>query len=467
VLVVSLISESLEILAARAIEAFASGADAVELRADFLDDPDPRRARAAVRGLAIYTLRRPGDGGRWTGTEDDRLALLGRAGEAGFEFVDVEWDSGLAPTGLGTKCILSHHDLSGVSEDLEGILADMEKAGPALVKAVCRCGTLKEELRLLGIQKKLGPKAACFGMGPSALVSRVLGVKFGSPACYASLRAGEKAAPGQPVLADLREIYRIDSVGRETLVYGIAGDPLGHSRSPAFHNRAFQEAGIDAVYLPFATRDFDALWARRNRLELKGLSVTLPHKEAALGEADKEAPAASQAGAANTLTRTREGWRADNTDVPAVLDALEQGGIDPSGSTAVVLGAGGAARAVCQALRSLGASITVAARSPARAERLARVFGAKVVPLQGLDPSSFGLVVNATPVGMAPESGALLLDPSLLRAGTSVFDVIYLPEETALLKAARERGCRTVGGESMFRSQAGRQQALWAQAREG
>jgi 3-dehydroquinate dehydratase/shikimate dehydrogenase len=463
-LVLSLISESLEKLAEDAGEAFALGASAVEVRADFLPDPDPRAVRAAVRGVAVYTLRSPGEGGRWKGEEGKRRALLLEAGRAGFEYVDVEFRSGVDPADLPGRCILSFHDFQKIPPDLESTVRSMVEKKPFAAKAVCRAGDLMEELRLLDIQKGLGPPASVFAMGPSSLASRVLGPKFGAPLVYASLRRGAEAAPGQPEGKTLVQTYGIEGIGRATEVFGLAGHPLGHSLSPAFHNRRFREGSRDAVYLPFEGEDFDALWSRRDLLDLRGLSVTLPHKASALRVSDRARSPAPEAGCANTLTREPAGWIADNTDVGGVADALAEKGVALAGRKALVLGAGGAARAACLAVVDAGGRPTVAARSEAKAKALAETFGGAWTSLAGVDPTPFALVVNATPVGMEPRSAETPLDPARLSPDQAVFDLVYAPEETVLLRGAGERGCTTVSGMALFHRQADRQQAIWRDA---
>jgi 3-dehydroquinate dehydratase/shikimate dehydrogenase len=298
-------------------------------------------------------------------------------------------------------------------------------------------------------------------MGGFGLVSRALGPKFGAPLVYAGLTPSGEAAPGQPDAETLVKTYRIHETGPDTTVFGLAGHPLGHSLSPAFHNEAFRERGLDAVYLPFDAEDFDVLWRARDLLDLRGLSVTLPHKVPALAVADEVSQTAREAGAANLLAKRGERWFVDNTDVPAVGEALAEAGIEIAGREALVLGAGGAARAACLALKRLRARIAISARSPERAERLARAFEASTADWPPADLSPFYLIINATPVGMRPATGAAPIDPSRLSRDHAVFDMVYNPEETLLLREAKRRGCTTVSGLSMFLAQARGQQERW------
>jgi 3-dehydroquinate dehydratase/shikimate dehydrogenase len=466
-LIACLTSRNRDALARDAERARARGADAVEVRADFLDDPSPEGAAAAVGGRSVYTLRTRDQGGRWEGTEARRVELLRRAFRAGFAFVDAEAGTAIDFEGLPARAILSFHDFEGIPADIERVAREMVSARPAFAKVVCRARDLGDELRLLGLQKALGSSAAVFGMGPSALASRVLGPRLGSPAVYAAPESGAESAPGQPALAALKSLYRADRVGPSTRVFGVAGRPLAHSRSPAFHNEAFARDGADAVYLPFEVEDFSLLWNARKVAGLSGLSVTIPHKEAALRAADEARPAAREAGCANTLALAGGKWIADNTDVPAARQALEAAAAGLKEARVLVLGAGGAARAVCLAVRQAGGSVVVAARDPGKGRALAAEFGGGHLRLAEADPAGFALVVNATPVGMFPREAEVPMDPSRLAPGQAVFDVVYNPEETAFLRGARERGCRTVGGLAMFLAQARRQQEIWKEARSG
>ncbi len=239
---------------------------------------------------------------------------------------------------------------------------------------------------------------------------------------------------------------------------GIVLHPAGHTLSPLLHRTAYRALGIDAVYLAFdvpPARLRDALAGMRG-LGIRQLSVSIPHKEAVLALADRASDEARAIGAANTLTRLEEEIVADNTDWLGVVRTLEPHG-PLAGKRATLLGAGGAARAVADALGQMGVEVTVVGRTAARAERLAADLGARVGSLE--DP--YDLLVHATPVGMAPEVEGLPVDPSALRPGTLVFDTVYRPLETRLLREARARGCRTQDGLDLLVHQAVEQIRLW------
>ena len=247
--------------------------------------------------------------------------------------------------------------------------------------------------------------------------------------------------------------------GSGPVLCGIILHPAGHTLSPALHTAAYAELGLHAHYHAFDVpleRVRDAVAGMR-ALGLRQLSVSLPLKEAVLALADRASPAARAIGAANTLTREADALVADNTDWIGVLRTLEP--LGPwRGARALVLGAGGAARAVVYALRQLGASVGVHARTRTRAEKLAAELGAELAAAD----APWDLLVNATPVGMQPAIAETPLAAERLRPGSTVFDTVYRPLETRLLREARARGCRTQDGLDMLVHQAIEQIRLWS-----
>jgi shikimate dehydrogenase len=249
-----------------------------------------------------------------------------------------------------------------------------------------------------------------------------------------------------------------------TRVVGVIGDPVAHSLSPALHNAAFAALGLDWVYVAFPVprgRATEAV-AAVPALGLAGLNVTMPHKEDVASACDELTPDAAALRSVNTVVAQAGGRTlGDSTDGPGFLDALDDEGITVAGQPVLVLGAGGAARAVVLALGRAGASVTVAARRPDAAESAAALApGAPAVPLVAADPSGFAVVVNATPLGMSG-GDPLPVDPDALHAGQAVIDLVYHPADTPLLTAARARGARAVNGLGMLLHQAARSFNLW------
>lgn len=254
-----------------------------------------------------------------------------------------------------------------------------------------------------------------------------------------------------------------------TTVAGVIGSPVRHSLSPALHNAAFAAAGVDWVYTAFevAPGQAGAALAAMRALGLGGLSVTMPHKDDIAAAVDVLSPAAAALRTANTVVRGADGrLEGHSTDGEGFVASLREAGVDPSGAAVAVLGAGGAARAVVDALARAGAaSVAVVNRTPDKAVVAASLAGAAGVVGRAEHVAGADLVVNATSVGMGSvgtgASDALPVDPALLRAGQVVADLVYHPLDTALLVAARAVGATTVDGLGMLVHQAALQQQLW------
>jgi shikimate dehydrogenase len=253
-------------------------------------------------------------------------------------------------------------------------------------------------------------------------------------------------------------------VSGHTRVVGVIGDPVAHSLSPTLHNAAFGALGLDWVYVAFPVargRGADAVAAVR-ALGLAGLNVTMPHKEDVAGACDDLTADAAALRSVNTVVARPDGRTlGDSTDGPGFLDALADEGIGVAGQPVLVLGAGGAARAVVLALGRAGAQVTVAARRPDAAESAAALApDALPVPIGVVDPAGFAVVVNATPLGMSG-GDPLPVAPDVLHSGQAVVDLVYHPADTPLLTAARARGAAAVNGLGMLLHQAARSFSLW------
>lgn len=435
-------------------------ADLVELRLDALPRPDVEGALAGRRVPVIVTCRPRWEGGGFDGAEEARLGLLHRAAKLGAEYVDIEWrarDEAFVRSRGGRGIVLSMHDFEGTPTDLGGVLAAMHGARAEVVKLAVTARSLTDCLRLAETGRqaaRAGARTALVAMGPSGVPSRLLPARFGSCWTY----AGEAIAPGQVALDRLLGEFRFHDVTDSTRIYGVAGRPLGHSLSPAMHNAAFAACGLDAVYVPLETADVDDLLAFAAGLQVEGVSVTAPLKVAVLQRAGEADPTSRAVGAANTL-RWREGrWEARNTDVPGFLAPLAGDALD--GVRTAVLGTGGAARAVVAALASRGARVVVYGRQIERAGALAALAGGE--GRVGLPPAgTWDLLVNATPVGTAPDVGRTLMAGGDLRGGRLVYDLVYNPQRTALLRDAEAAGCRVVGGLDMLVAQAAAQFQWW------
>jgi 3-dehydroquinate dehydratase/shikimate dehydrogenase len=306
-------------------------------------------------------------------------------------------------------------------------------------------------------------------MGNCGLMSRVLAPKFGGFATFATIDGHEATADGQPTVHDLRVTYNFDTINQETKVFGIIGENTEHSTSPAFHNAAFAAGGINATYLPLPIPSgWEHLKATTlsllhdTKLDFSGASITIPHKEHMLKLVEEEQGnipvECKKIGAVNTLLRESV-LMATNTDAKAIGTLLQ------TPKRVLVLGAGGVARAAVYASLQLGATVCIVARRTEQAASLADEFDCD----SGVEScNNIDTIINCTPVGMKDgpdaEGDPLLgLAPKIqLTSEMTIFDTVYIPEETPLLARARAAHCSVISGSEMFRKQAASQQLFWS-----
>lgn len=446
------------------------GAEMIELRLDYLSRlPDINRFLKNRTAPVVMTCRRQEDRGRWRWDETARQTVLRTAIVAEADYVDLEEDIARKIPRFGkTKRIVSYHNFDETPDDLNDIYARMTELDADVLKIVTMANAPSDSVRMLQLVANSKMPTVGFCMGELGLVSRVLCGKYGSPFTYATFSSDRQLAPGQLSVDVMQNLYRYNAIGAETEVFGVLGDPIAHSLSPLLHNRAFQHHKMNRVYLPLRVprdrlrqtlEDFE--W-----LGIKGYSVTIPHKETVIPVAAGSDAAVKAIGAANTLYRTGTGgWHASNTDCDAAVAsirlALREDDDTLKGRKAVVLGAGGAARAVVYGLLQAGAFVTIANRTNSKAERLAAEMGCQVTRWEHRGTDHFDVLVNCTSVGMYPNMNETPFPENWLRDGAIVFDTVYNPENTLLIKQARERGCRVVSGIEMFIRQAAAQFELF------
>jgi len=441
-------------------------ADLVEFRADYIRDLSIQSLLDQKPCPVLFTLRTREEGGEYSGPEHVRLDALVEAVRCGADFVDVEFPAfrkellARIPT---RRVVLSHHNFEGTPRSLESLAREMAASGAAVLKIVTTARTLTDNLtifQLLEFAKRNDLKICALAMGCKGVPSRVLGPLRGSWMAFASLPGGEPTAAGQIPADVLLERYRARQLGPEPKLYGVIGKPLAHSLSPHVHNAVFAARGDDALFLPLEAATFDDFLHLQGSLPFQGASVTLPYKADAVAMVESRSSSAGETGAVNTLVRRGDGWHGENTDVEGFIEPLRRR-LQPGKIRVLVLGAGGAARAAICGLRIEGASVMVAARRPAKARGLAGTFGVDFCDWEKLSDLEWDLLVNATPVGMHPNVESTPI-PSDQLTGEWVYDLIYNPAETRLLREAALRGCRTIAGTEMFLGQAQAQQRLWS-----
>lgn len=471
-LLASIAADSDSELVRLALEA-SGGADGVELRIDSVPHPDLARLRDEVGRLAkpiLLTCRTRREGGAYAGTETERLALLRRAIDVGFDYVDVEIDSLSSPLPRNettkTKLVLSHHDFEGLPRNAERLVERALALGADVVKIAARVSSLRDSLRLAELGDKVraaGKDYAPVFMGPSGTSGRILAHRLGARFAYAPVTGSRPTGPGQVRLDELVELYRFSAIGAGTEIYGLLGSRATSSLSPVMHNRLFARLGRNAVYVPFQESELAPFVEAARRLGVAGLSVTLPFKESILSYLDEVDEEARRIGAVNTVVVRQGRWKGFNTDRDGVLEPLRPLGAleGPGVKKVVVLGAGGAARAALSALSDRAARIVVLARDQSRAEVLARQWGAGWGPIERLTGERWDLLVNATPVGSEGATGSGDLPVGEIPASSIVFDMVSVPERTKLIERARVAGARTVTGLEMLAAQAAHQARLW------
>jgi 3-dehydroquinate dehydratase/shikimate dehydrogenase len=297
-------------------------------------------------------------------------------------------------------------------------------------------------------------------MGDHGIISRVLGVRAGSRFTFASATVGEETAPGQIAARTLMEAYRIDQVDAGTRVYGVAGNPVRHSLSPIMMNTAFHRETVNAVFLALQTEKIADLMVLIREVPVHGVSVTMPLKQEIMRHLDRTEPLSQKIGACNTIVRSQDGKLIGyNTDVTGVVRPLEQR-MDLRKAKILLLGAGGAARAAAFGLKQRGAEIFVLNRTPQTAQKLARDAEVKTIRRDQVAKTSFDVILNATSVGMPGNKQQTILEEKELNAKL-VFDMVYNPVETPLLKMARAKGSVVITGAEMFVQQGAEQFQLW------
>src|SRR6266849_6706322 len=446
----------------------------VELRLDWLSSDLERERflawlkKSKVRSATfLATCRRREGGGKFAGGVDRELYWLTQAREAGCQWCDLAVETLRKLPGQSVReypvpprVLLSVHDFER-TPDLPRTLNAPPHGGVDAVKIAAEARSIHDSVRLLRLARN-SRNFVAVPMGEAGLPARILALREGSALAYAPV--DQATAPGQVSLDEMKHLYRAHALTRRTRVYGVIGDPIGHSLSPLMHNTGFASRSVDDVYLPFLVRQLGDFLAAVPEFGIRGFSVTHPHKQANLKYLQECDPLAAEIGAVNTVVVRRNGSLFGcNTDYLGVLRALEKK-LRIKGSRVLILGAGGAARAAAFALVRSGAAVAICARREKAARELARAFGGEVVPRAALRTQSFDAILNATPVGMHPHDGVSPLAPRELHCRL-VMDMVNRPQKTQLLRIAARKGIATIPGIEMLIAQAFAQWEIWTQKR--
>ena len=445
-----------------------AGENFLEFRLDYLPDP-VAGARAIAQFLEDYpactvlaTCRRHQNHGKFNGSIDEQFAVLNRAIQSGARAVDVEIETAeVVPdrcAELRTKAylIVSWHHFE-TTPPLDPVLKRMTKVPADVYNLVGTSRKPSDTGRILAASR-LSPKVplVTLSMGEIGFPSRVLSTALGAVFTYAAPAHAQGTASGQINARQLRSLYRIDKFTKAAKIFGVVADPVRHSVSPQVHNRAFQSRRMDAVYVPLLVnpnqlRDF---FQFAESLPLSGFSVTIPHKRRIMRYLDQVDPLARRIGAVNTVVKRAGKWRGSNTDAEAVSGPLSKL-ISLPKANVLIIGNGGAARGAACALADAGARVALTGRNADRVRALARLVNGEPVSHEQVMLRHFDVVINATPIGMWPNVDDCPFEDKI--PGEIVFDMVYNPLETVLIKRAKEQGKQTVSGLRMFIEQAVKQ----------
>lgn len=463
----------------RQIERAEKLADVVELRFDCLDDGEIERAIERLpdtKKQYLVTYRPADQGGRRELTlaertkfwEDTLLKL-----KPGF-MIDIELDPKmlLAIDPDRTTRIVSYHDFSGGHnwEALSSIAGDN-------IKIAVETNDITDTISVWKYFQKTRPEKNVIpiAMGEAGKWTRILGLAHGALMTYASLESGSETAPGQISADDLIDLYRVKELDKATGVYGIIGGNTSYSVSPYMHNSAFKAAKMNSVFVPLQVADLGEFTRRMVRpetreieLNFKGFSVTNPHKQAIIKHLDVVDETAKKIGAVNTVKIEGEKFYGYNTDAPGFIAPLKEMFGDLAGVRTAVVGAGGAARACVYSLLQEKAEVTLLARHPRKAEALAQEFEIDVLqPPNDHRPlaTAFDIIVNATPLGTRGEyENETVAIAEQLKDAKLVYDLVYNPAETRLLREAKLAGVPAMGGIEMLIGQGVKQFEIWTGA---
>ena len=417
----------------------------------------------------IATCRRKPNGGGFDGQLAAELEILTKAAQLGCQILDLELESAEEAKAAqisklrsaGAALLISFHDFAR-TKSLEQAAARVEAFKPDFVKVVSTARSLADNLPVLRLieDRSISSHVVSIAMGEEGLVSRVLGPRAGAAFTFASYSEGAETAPGQVSAETLRDVYRLEHLDQATRVFGVAGNPIAHSLSPRMQNAAFRREIVNAILLPLKAKSVQDLLTLALELPLAGCAVTMPFKTEVLPHLANMDPLTSRIGACNTLRMGADGkLYGFNTDVAGVIRPLERH-LRLKGARVAVLGAGGAARAAVFGLVDQGAEVLVVNRTHEHAVTLARQAKAKSLKHELLAKQRFDVIINATPCGQTGSRQALPIAENELNANL-VFDMVYNPLETPLLKLAKARGLRTISGLEMFVQQGARQFEIW------
>ncbi len=446
------------------IRAAGKEGEAIEFRLDLMEKIDlshVSKLKSACKLPIIFTLRKKSHGGEFQGNEREREEKLLELLTLKPDYVDLEYDCEFADKiDPDIAIIASYHNFEKTPENLEEVLKKLNRFPSSIYKIATMANSSLDALRMLAFVKR-HQNVAGMCMGEMGAITRILGPIVDAPLTYTILN--QKTAPGQVPLSELIDIYHYHQLNRETAIYALIGDPIDKSIGHLCHNQIFRKLKKNAVYVKFPLKptEIPGFFSLIEHLPFVGFSVTMPLKEKVAPHLSAIDPQAKKIGAINTLIKKGVEWFGMNTDGGGALDALEKKG-KVAEKTVLIIGAGGAAKAIAAEASARGGRVIVANRTSEKAQNIARQIEGAAIPIDQIDSCPYDMIINTTAVGMSPKIGEIAIPPELIKEKTIAFDIITYPKETKFLNIAQNKGGDVVYGYEMFAQQAIRQLKSWS-----
>ena len=444
-------------------------ADVLEFRLDLIETYELNALLDASSLPVIVTNRSKLDGGQFKGEDEDRVQSLRDALKAGADYVDIEVSTPreilqpLLEESDPTQIILSYHDFSHTPEDFNPLYETMCEMPGEIIKIVTYARDLHDNLKMFELLKRAKQeKQKLIGlcMGNLGEISRILSPLFGGFLTFGSLATGQESAPGQMPAITLKDIYRVNDERADFKVYGVVGNPVSKSLGYLVHNRAFHEKDSPDIYVSFLVDNVEKFFNGFKDL-FSGLSVTMPAKEQIMPLLSRVDETAKKIGAVNTVVREGNQWVGYNTDCSGAIKALEAC-TSLQGKNVLILGCGGTAKAIGYGVKEKGGRLTITYHGDKeRGESLAKELACELVHAREAGTRPIDILINCSPVGMSPNVDETPFLARDLKQGMVVFDSVYNPMETKLLREAKTAGCTVIPGIELFINQAARQFELW------
>ncbi|MBW2979965.1 shikimate dehydrogenase [Candidatus Woesearchaeota archaeon] len=452
----------------------AKQADIIELRADFIRDISINNLKSIIKKSKkplIVTVRKRSEGGKFSGSEEKRINLLKKAIELSADFVDIELSSGtkaisqLKKLSKKTKIIVSHHNFKK-TPDLNSIYSKIKKTNCDVIKIAAFAQSIDDNIKVFDIIKKANKdkkKIIALCMGVNGELSRILSPALGAFLTFGSLKKGKESAPGQIEAKTLKEIYRVNRL-KNPKIYGLVANPVAHSKGFLIHNKSFEKLKLNSIYVNFLVENINSFIKNFKKI-VSGLSITIPHKRAVIRSLDKIERTAKNIGAVNTIVVKNGKLIGSNTDMSGAINAIKEK-TTIKNKKVLMIGAGGVARAVVFGIKQEQGDLIIVNRTVEKAKKLSKELDCDYGPLsmlKGID--NVDILINCTSIGMHPAVNKTPINKKLLKKimkkNAVVFDTVYNPLETKLLKDSKSIGCKTIRGVDMFVNQAAAQFNLW------